>query len=47
MDVEHLFDGQSLYFYFLGEVQPEWESLTTELAATYEAKVRFQPFAER
>ena len=32
MDVEHLFDGQSLYFYFLGEVTPEIESITRELA---------------
>jgi cell fate regulator YaaT (PSP1 superfamily) len=46
MDVEHLFDGESLYFYFLGEVNSELEALTSELAATYETKVQFQKFAE-
>lgn len=46
MDVEHLFDGQSLYFYFLGEVTPELELLTQELASAYETKVEFQKFAE-
>ena len=46
VDVEHLFDGQSLFFYFLGEVGPELETLTAELAETYEAKVRFKKFAE-
>ena len=47
VDVEHLFDGQSLYFYFLGEVSSELESLTAELAETYDRKVRFKKFAER
>ncbi len=46
MDVEHLFDGRSLYFYFLGEVTPEVESLTAELAATYDTAVQFQQFSE-
>ena len=46
MDVEHLFDGQSLYFYFLGEVTPDLESLTDELAERYEANVQFRRFAE-
>lgn len=46
MDVEHLFDGESVYFYFLGEVHPELESLTDQLAATYDRKVRFKKFAE-
>src|SRR5205823_15131293 len=31
LDVEHLFDGQSLYFYFLGETPPEIDALTAEL----------------
>ena len=47
VDVEHLFDGESLFFYFLGEVTPEVESLTDELATTYERKVRFKKFAEK
>ena len=46
VDVEHLFDGKSLYFYFLGEVSPEVESVTAELAAVYEAEVQFEQFAE-
>lgn len=46
MDVEHLFDGQSLYFYFLGEVPSEVERLTTELAHTYATEVRFEQFSE-
>ena len=46
MDVEHLFDGQSLYFYFLGDLTPEVEALTAELAEVYETSVRFRQFAE-
>jgi cell fate regulator YaaT (PSP1 superfamily) len=46
MDVEHLFDGRSLYFYFLGDVTPELAALTEELAATYDTVVQFQKFAE-
>jgi len=46
LDVEHLFDGRSLYFYFLGNVTPEVEELTDELAATYEAKVQFNQFVD-
>ena len=46
MDVEHLFDGQSLYFYFLGEVPSEVETLTAELARTYATQVRFEQFSE-
>ncbi len=46
MDVEHLFDGQSLYFYFLGDVTPELEHVTNELAEAYEAKVQFRKFTE-
>ncbi len=46
MDVEHLFDGQSLYFYFLGEVTPEIEEITRDLSEAYESKVRFRQFAD-
>lgn len=46
MDAEHLFDGRSLVFYFLGEVTPELESLTDELTSTYDAQVQFRKFAE-
>jgi len=46
LDVEHLFDGQSLYFYFLGETPPELDGLTAELADVYEAKAQLQKFAD-
>lgn len=46
VDVEHLFDGQSLLFYFLGDTTPELDELTSELAEVYEAKVQFRQFTE-
>ena len=46
VDVEHLFDGSGLYFYFLGEVPPEAEHFTQELAETYETTVQFRKFAD-
>jgi cell fate regulator YaaT (PSP1 superfamily) len=46
VDVEHLFDGQGLFFYFLGEVTPELEACTGQLADIYEAKVQFRKFTE-
>lgn len=46
VDVEHLFDGQSLFFYFLGGESPEIADLTSELAETYEAKVQFRKFTD-
>jgi cell fate regulator YaaT (PSP1 superfamily) len=46
LDVEHLFDGQSLYFYFLGQPTPELDTLTADLAAVYEAKANIAKFAE-
>lgn len=46
VDVEHLFDGQSLFFYFLGETTPEIQELTSELAETYETQVQFRKFTE-
>jgi cell fate regulator YaaT (PSP1 superfamily) len=46
LDVEHLFDGQSLYFYFLGDTTPELDALTAELAEVYEAKAQLQKFAD-
>ena len=46
VDVEHLFDGQSLFFYFLGETSPELDAITAELAETYESKVQFRKFAD-
>jgi cell fate regulator YaaT (PSP1 superfamily) len=46
VDVEHLFDGQGLFFYFLGDVPPELETYTEQLAEAYEAKVQFRQFTE-
>jgi cell fate regulator YaaT (PSP1 superfamily) len=46
VDVEHLFDGQSLLFYFLGDTTPELDELTAELAEVYEAKVQFRKFTD-
>lgn len=46
VDVEHLFDGQSLFFYFVGHTPPELESVTQELAETYDGLVQFRKFTE-
>lgn len=46
VDVEHLFDGQSLYFYFLGQTTPELDALTSELAELYETQVQFRKFTD-
>lgn len=46
LDVEHLFDGQTLVFYFLGDEPPELQAITAQLAELYEAKVQFRSFAE-
>jgi len=46
IDVEHLFDGQGLYFYFMGEVAPEVDACTAELAEAYEATVQFRKYTE-
>jgi cell fate regulator YaaT (PSP1 superfamily) len=46
MDVEHLFDGRTLVFYFLGEMTAELESLTSELAELYETHVQFRRFSD-
>lgn len=45
-DVEPLFDGRSLYFYFLGDTPPEVEALTAELAMAYESRAKIGAFAE-
>lgn len=46
VDVEHLFDGQSLLFYFLGDTTPELDEITSELAEVYEAQVQFRKFTD-
>jgi cell fate regulator YaaT (PSP1 superfamily) len=46
VDVEHLFDGRSLVFYFLGDVPAEVEAVTAELAEVYDAAVQFRKFTD-
>ena len=46
VDVEHLFDGQGLFFYFLGDVPPQIESLTERMAEVYETNVQFRKFTD-
>jgi cell fate regulator YaaT (PSP1 superfamily) len=46
MDVEHLFDGRSLIFYFLGEQPPQLAQVTDELAEAYDAEVQFRAFTD-
>jgi cell fate regulator YaaT (PSP1 superfamily) len=46
MDVEHLFDGQSLVFYFLGEQPAELGAVVEELAELYDAQAQFRQFAD-
>jgi cell fate regulator YaaT (PSP1 superfamily) len=46
MDVEHLFDGQTLVFYFLGEQPAEIEPLLAELTELYDAQVQFRSFTD-
>jgi cell fate regulator YaaT (PSP1 superfamily) len=46
LDVEHLFDGRSLFFYFLGEVTTEVEAVTQQLAEAYDSVAQFRNFSE-
>ena len=46
LDVEHLFDGRSLVFYFLGDEPAGWDTLTQEVAETYDAQVQFRAFSD-
>ncbi|HQU44878.1 MAG: hypothetical protein B7Z73_07725 [Planctomycetia bacterium 21-64-5] len=46
LDVEHLFDGQTLVFYFLGPQPPELQAVTSELAAVYDAEAQIGTFAD-
>ena len=45
VDVESLFDGKSIYFYFLGEIPANIQPLVDELGEAYEAEVKFRDFA--
>jgi hypothetical protein len=46
VDVEHLFDGRTLFFYFLGDLPAALEAITAELAEVYDAAVQFRKFAD-
>ena len=46
IDVEHLFDGRSLFFYFLGDSPPELETVLSDLAELYDANVQFRRFSD-
>lgn len=46
LDVEHLFDGRGLYFYYLGEIDEVSETISAELAEAYDAEARFGEFAD-
>jgi len=46
VDVEYLFDGETLLFYFLGQPPAEVGRMLEELAESYEAKVGWRSFAE-
>lgn len=45
LDVEPTFDGQSLYFYFLGDVSAAVTAITDQLAEAYESQARLGSFA--
>jgi cell fate regulator YaaT (PSP1 superfamily) len=46
VDVEHLFDGQTLVFYFLGPQPPELKTVAAELAEAYDAEAQIGTFAD-
>lgn len=46
LEVEHLFDGRTLIFYFLGPQRPELETLTGELAEIYDTHAQIRSFAD-
>ena len=46
LDAELLFDGQSLYFYFLGEPTDTLSDVATKLASTYDATAQVRQFAD-
>jgi hypothetical protein len=46
LDVENLFDGQTLVFYFVGPQPPEVQAVTSELAIAYDAVAQIGTFAD-
>lgn len=46
IDAEHLFDGESVFFYFLGPVPEQEFPIDEHLGGVYEGKVKFRQFTE-
>lgn len=46
LDVDHLFDGRTLIFHFVGNVDDQVQALVDELADVYERQVRSKHFAK-
>ena len=46
MDVEHLFDGQTLMFYFLGDPPTDLPHLLDDLAERYDSRAQLSQFAD-
>lgn len=46
IDAEHLFDGESVVFYFLGEVPEQPFPIEEHLGEVYEGKAKFRQFTE-
>ncbi len=46
MDVEQLFDGRTLVFYFLGAPSSELDAITQPLAEAYDSQAQISQFAE-
>ncbi|HEY6564007.1 MAG TPA: PSP1 C-terminal domain-containing protein [Pirellulaceae bacterium] len=46
VDVEQIFEGHKLFFYFLGSPPADLDRLLQPLADAYESKVRFRDFAQ-
>ncbi|MDA7950459.1 MAG: PSP1 domain-containing protein [Pirellulaceae bacterium] len=46
LDVELLFDGSEIYFYFLGEIAPNLHDYLETLSKKYEATMKIESFAQ-
>ncbi|HEX7378236.1 MAG TPA: PSP1 domain-containing protein [Pirellulales bacterium] len=46
IDVEHLFDGQTLVFYFLGPQPGELQGMLADLAAAYDTEAQIGSFSD-
>lgn len=45
LDVEQLFDGRTVIFYFLGTLTAELDAITHELAEAYDSRAQIRQFA--